>query len=176
MITEHLKERHLNIKLHRPIIDEQLNIATFLCFNFSGQIVGYQQYNPSGNKKIFNSKSNGRYYTYRNKLLSTICVWGLESYYQSAGPIFITEGIFDAARLTELGQTAFALLSNDAPKDYNNWLHSLNRPIIAICDNDSAGQKLIKFGDRYEIVTRFKDLGSASDDYIKHIIKKFQTV
>lgn len=170
-IVEHLKDRHLNLELHNPILDLELNIATFLFYNFSGQIVGYQQYNPNGNKKIFNCKLEGYYYTYRK--LPTISVWGLESYYINNGPIFITEGIFDAARLTELNQTAFAMCSNVPPKDYKNWLGCLSRPIIVICDNDDAGKKLAFYGDYFEIVPDEKDLGDASDDYVRHLIDKY---
>jgi hypothetical protein len=55
-IKTHLKQRHLDLELHRPILDEELNIATFLLYNLSGQLVGYQQYNSLGDKKVFNSK------------------------------------------------------------------------------------------------------------------------
>jgi len=170
-IVTHLKERNLNLDLHCPILDLDLNVASFLFYNFSGQIVGYQQYNPNGSKQIFNSKLGGKYYTYRK--IPTISIWGLESYYLSNGPIFITEGIFDAARFTKLNQTAFAVCSNNPPKDYKNWLISLSRPIIAICDNDSAGLKLAKFGDCYEIVPDNKDAGEAPLDYILYLIEKY---
>lgn len=170
-IRNHLKERHLNLDLHRPLLDKDLNIATFLFYNFSGQLVGYQQYNPNGDKRIFNSKIGGKYYTYRKQ--PTISIWGLESFYISDGPIFITEGIFDAARLTELNQTAFAVCSNNPPKDYKNWFKNLTRPVIAICDNDLAGLKLAKFGNSYEIVPDGKDLGEAPDDYVLYLIQKY---
>jgi hypothetical protein len=51
-IKTHLKQRHLDLELHRPILDEELNIATFLLYNLSGQLVGYQQYQPEGCKKF----------------------------------------------------------------------------------------------------------------------------
>jgi hypothetical protein len=170
-IKQHLKERHLNLELHRPILDLELNIATFLFYNLSEQLVGYQQYNPNGNKKIFNSKLDGYYYTYRKQ--PTIAIWGLESYYISDGPIFITEGIFDAARLTINNQTAFGVCSNNPPKDYKNWFGCLSRPAIAICDNDSAGRELAKFGDYYEIVPDEKDLGESSESYVRYLIDKY---
>jgi hypothetical protein len=168
---DHLKERHLNLELHRPIIDTELSVATFLFYNFSHQIVGYQQYNPNGDRKIFNTKLGGKYYTYRKQ--PTVSVWGLESYYICDGPIFITEGIFDAARLTTHNQTAFAVCSNNPPKDYKNWFKCLSRSVIAICDNDSAGQELAKFGNYYEIVPDKKDLGESSEDYIQFLIARY---
>ncbi len=170
-IRTHLQQRHLNLELHRPILDEDLNIATFICWNLSGQLVGYQQYNPNGNKKIFNNKLEGKYYTYRK--LPTVSVWGLESLHISSGPIFLTEGIFDAARLTNLGYSALATMSNDPPKDYKNWLHLLRRPIVAVCDNDAAGRKLAKFGNFVEIVPEGKDLSDAPESYVRFLVNKY---
>jgi hypothetical protein len=172
-IKTHLKQRHLDLELHRPILDEELNIATFILYNLSGQLVGYQQYQPEGCKKVFNCPKKGKYYTYRNKNQPTIAIWGLESYYVSDGPIFLTEGIFDACRITELKQSAFATLANNPPKDYKNWLEMLNRPIIVVCDNDEAGRKLAKFGDYVEVVPDGKDLGEAPDDYVQFLVNNY---
>jgi hypothetical protein len=172
-LKQHLRERHLNLDLHRPVLDEQLNIATFYCWNPSGQLVGYQQYNPNGDKKIFNSKLEGKYYTYRNKNQPTIVVWGLESLYQSSGVIYLTEGIFDAARMTEVGASALSTMANNPPKDYRNWLDMLHRPVVAVCDNDDAGKKLAKFGHYVEVVPEGKDLGEAPDDYVRYLLSKY---
>ena len=170
-IRTHLQQRHLNLELHKPILDEELNIATFLCWNLSGQLVGYQQYNPNGDRKIFNSKLEGYYYTYHK--LPTIRVWGVESLLISSGPVFLTEGIFDAARLTNLGYSALATMSNNPPKDYMNWFQLLGRPIVAVCDNDAAGRKLAKFGDFVEIVPEGKDLGDAPESYVRFLVEKY---
>jgi hypothetical protein len=171
----HLHQRHLNLELHRPFLDEELNIATFYCWNLSGQLVGYQQYNPSGSKKIFNDKLSGKYYTYRNKNHQTVSVWGTESLYQSDGVVYLTEGIFDAARMTNLGQSALAAMANNPPRDYKNWLQLLNRPVVAVCDNDAAGRKLAKFGDYVEVVPEGKDLGESSDAYVQYLLNKYAT-
>lgn len=173
-LKNHLKERHLNLELHRPFLDDALNIVTFYCWNLSGQLVGYQQYNPNGNKKIFNSKLEGKYYTYRKQ--PTVCFWGVESLYQSNGVIYLTEGVFDAARMTNIGQSALASLSNNPPKDYRNWLRMLNRPIVAVCDNDNAGKKLAKFGDYVEVVSEGGDLGDASHEYIRYLLSKYASI
>jgi hypothetical protein len=170
-LTEHLKQRHLNIELHRPIICESEYVATFLIYNLSGQIVGYQQYNPNGSKYIFNDKKEGKYYTYRK--LPTVTIWGVESLKFHSKCIFLTEGIFDAARMTNIERSALAVLSNDCPKDYVNWLQLLNRPIVSVCDNDVAGKKLSKFGNYVEIVPDIKDLGESSDDYVSYLIDKY---
>ncbi len=169
-IKDHLEKRHINLELHRPFLNYQNNSATFFLYNFSGQICGYQTYRPFGDKKIFNHPDLGRYYTYRK--IPTISVWGMESYKNETHPIFIVEGIFDAARITERNHCAFATLCNKPPKDYKNWLQILPNPTIAICDNDKAGFELSKFTDHYEVVPD-SDLGDASDDYVSHLITSY---
>jgi hypothetical protein len=159
-ILSHLKSRHLNIELHRPIVDEENGIATLLLYNLSGQIVGYQQYNPKGDKKTDNSKATGKYYTYKSKQLNTVVLWGVESLYQSNGVIYLTEGIYDAARLTNRGHL--------------NYLKLLNRPIVVVCDNDNAGKKLAKYGDYVEVVpSEYKDLGESPESYVSQLIEKY---
>ena len=176
-ILSHLKSRHLNLELHRPILDEKNSIATFLLYNLSGQIVGYQQYNQNGDKKKYNSKETGRYYTYKSKYQNTVVLWGTESLYQSNGAIYLTEGIFDAARMTNRGQSALASLANNPPRDYRNYLKLLNRPIIAVCDNDAAGRKLAKYGDYVEYVpSEYKDLGESPESYVSQLIEKYSHV
>lgn len=172
-LKEHLKQRNLNLELHRPVLDEVNCVASFYCYNLSGQLVGYQQYNPNGDKKVFNSKMGGKYYTYRKQ--PTVCVWGVESLYQSNGVVYLTEGVFDAARMTNLGQSALATLANNPPKDYRNWLQLLNRPVVAVCDNDAAGRKLAKFGHYVEVVPEGKDLGDAPNDYVQYLLNKYDT-
>lgn len=78
-LRKHLRSRHFNLDLHRALLDEELGVASFLLYNLSGQLVGYQQYNPLGDKKVFNSKLGGKYYTYRNKNQPTIAIWGIIS-------------------------------------------------------------------------------------------------
>lgn len=174
-LIQHLKNRNLDLNLHRPVLDFETNTATFYLYNLSSQLVGYQQYRPEGSKKVFNCAENGKYYTYRNKNYQTIAVWGVESLYLNSKVIFLTEGVFDAARMTNLEQSAIATLTNNPPKDYRNWLRMLNRPTVAVCDNDDAGRKLAKFGDYVEVVPEGKDLGDAPDDYVQYLLNKYAT-
>mgnify|MGYP003413969690 CR=1 FL=1 len=50
-ILDHLKSRYLNTNLHRTWLDENNYLATFPLWNLSNQLVGYQKYNPKGDKK-----------------------------------------------------------------------------------------------------------------------------
>ena len=70
-VAQHLKDRHLNLELHRPMVDEVERVATFYLWNLSGQLTGYQQYRPEGEKKPQNKQ--GKYFTYRKQ--PTLSVW-----------------------------------------------------------------------------------------------------
>lgn len=170
-LSEHLKQRHLDIDLHRPVIDEVDRIATFYLWNLSGALVGFQQYRPEGEKKINNNPKEGKYYTYKKQ--PTIAVWGVESLHLSPHVVFITEGVFDAARLTERGFSALAMLTNNPTADYRNWLMFLNRTVVAVCDNDKAGRKLAAFGD-VVIFTEDKDLGDSDDEYVTNLLLPYK--
>lgn len=169
-VLQLLRERHLDVNLHRPAVDEEERVATFFLYNLSGQIVGYQQYRPDADKVKNNHPTEGRYFTYRNK--DTLGVWGVESLHLTPHVVFLTEGIFDAARLTERGYSALAALTNNPTKDLRNWLSMLNRKVVAVCDNDSAGRRLAKFGD-VAVFTEDKDLGDADDSYVDWLLKEY---
>lgn len=169
-VVEHLKGRHLNVDLHRPIVDEVERVATFFLWNLSGQCVGYQQYRPEGEKKPQNNPKQGKYFTYRQQ--PTLSVWGVESLDLSPSVVFVTEGVFDAARLTERGFSALAVLSNNPNADLRNWLTCLNRKVVAVCDNDTAGRRLAKFGN-VAVFTQDHDLGDSTDEYVTELVKRF---
>ena len=168
MLKEHLKSRHLDLELHRPVLDEVEGVATFYLWNLSGQLVGYQQYRPAGEKKPQNNPKQGKYFTYRNQPTQT--VWGVESLHLSPGVVFVCEGVFDAARLTERGFSALAVLSNNPNQDLGNWLTCLNRKVVTVCDNDDAGRKLAKFGNCC-VFTTDKDLGDSDTEFVTSLVE-----
>jgi DNA primase len=168
-VLEHLKDRHVDLELHRPWIDEEERVAAFYLYNQSGCIIGYQQYRPDADKTKNNHPKEARYFTYRKQ--PTLAVWGLESLYLTPHVVFLTEGIFDAARLTERGYSALAALTNNPTKDLRNWLSMLNRKVVAVCDNDSAGRRLAKFGD-VSVFTEDKDLGEADDEFVTRLLNE----
>lgn len=169
-ILEHLKGRHIDLDLHRPWIDEDERVATFYLYNQSGCIIGYQQYRPDADKMKNNHPKEARYFTYRKQ--PTLAVWGLESLHLTPHIVFLTEGIFDAARLTERGYSALAALTNNPTKDLRNWLSMLNRKVVAVCDNDAAGRRLAKFGD-VAVFTEDKDLGEADDEFVTRLLETY---
>ncbi len=170
MLENHLKSRHLDLVLHQPMLDEVEQVATFFLWNLSGQLVGYQQYRPSGEKKPNNNPKLGKYFTHSK--LPTLAVWGVESLHLTPNVVFLTEGVFDAARLTARGFSALAVLSNNPTPDLRNWLTCLNRRVVAVCDNDDAGRRLAKFGD-VAVFTEDHDLGDSTDEFVTELVKRF---
>jgi len=141
-------------------------VAVFYLWNLSGQMVGYQQYRPLGDKEQCNDPEVGKYYTYAK---DSIAVFGLETYFYRNDILFLTEGVFDAVKLHALGLPAFAVLSNN-PKKIQSWLYALPRYIVAVCDNDAAGKKLAKCGNMSITCDGGKDLGSLSLEEAKSLI------
>lgn len=166
-VLQHLRDRHVDLNLHKPVVDEVEGVATFYLSNGNGVISGYQQYRPSAGKEKHNDPKEGRYFTYRAK--DKLALFGLESLCYKNKYVFVTEGIFDAVRLTEFGRPALAVLSNDPNSDVINFLGSLNRPVVAVADNNSAGRKLAKCAD-FIYTCKNTDLGDASCLEVKEII------
>ena len=172
-VLQHLRERHLDVDLHRPVIDEVEGVATLFLWNLSGALVGYQQYRPHASKAPNNDVRLGRYFTRLKQ--PTIAVWGVESLDLTPHVVFVTEGVFDAARLTERGYSAIAVLSNDHKREVRKWLKSLARKVVVVCDNDNAGRRLAKFGDVVAF-TEEKDLGDSSDEFVTNLLEKYGSV
>ncbi len=170
-LEDHLKSRYLDLDLHRPVLDRDNNMATFYLWTLSGKLVGYQQYRPLGTKEKNNDPKEGRYYTYRSKPVS-VSAFGMETLHLKPKVLFLTEGLFDAARLTSMGYPALATLSNDPGKDFRSWLWTLNRKVVAVCDNDPAGRKLAKYGN-VSVFTQDKDLGDSSPEYVNWLLQTY---
>jgi len=181
-MLEHINDRHVDVNLHRVWCNEVDRVAYFPLWNLSGQMAGYQSYRPEASK-VQKNDEKGRYYTFRgDKLMprhsKTVTVWGLESYYRS-NVLFVTEGIFDAARLTELGVSAVAVLSNNPSTSTKNWLFCVRqmRPVVAVCDPGNAGAKLAKVGHFAHTVNLpglpDGDLGDAPQEYVQELINSY---
>jgi hypothetical protein len=175
-LRAHLKDRHMNLDLHNVMLSDE--VATILLYNLSGQVVGYQRYNPAfpsafpGDGKQSNLRDR-RYYNYVSE--GAIGLFGLESFHLNSPCVFITEGVFDACRLTNRGACAVAMLTNTPSSSMINFLHCLAKPLIAVCDNDAAGKKLRRVGHYHEVVQGAKDLGDCEEDYVDYLLAKYQS-
>lgn len=179
-IKEHLISRGLNPQHSSVRLDEENCIATFLLWNISGNLVGYQQYNPFGTKQLRNDEKHRnslKYFTFsgdEGDLIKCskkrLAVWGLESTSCHDTAIYLTEGVFDAAKLHALGLPAIAVLAND-PKHLIPWLTALNRTVIAVCDNDAPGARLGSIADVSIIVPEpYHDLGDMPIDAVSALL------
>ena len=140
-LRQHLIERHFDPNLyHNIVLDDENQLLTVYLHNLSGQLTGYQQYNPNSTDKRTNFKDEARYYTYRTD--GHIAVWGLELLDPLKPVCFVVEGIFKAAVLHRLGFNAIAVLCNN-PKQMRSWFKVLPYRLFAIGDNDEAGLKLV---------------------------------
>lgn len=167
-ILENLNQRQFDINRYLCWIDNVENLLTVPLFNLSGEIVGYQQYNPNSSSKKQNNPKEGRYFTYLTQ--NKIGMWGLETI-NHLQFIFVQEGIFDACRLHNLGIPAVAILSADNKQALLN-LKLTGKKLISIVDNDPAG---IKLGRKVHqsILIQFeniKDIGDCSDEQIKVLL------
>jgi hypothetical protein len=169
-VARHLKNRHVDFDLHRPMVDEENRVATFYLYNMTGMLCGYQQYRPDATKSYHNDPNLGRYYTYRKQ--PTLALFGVESLHLTPHVVFLTEGVFDACRVTSKGYSALAVLSNNPNSELHNFLGCLNRKVVAVCDNDLAGKELAKFGD-VAAYTTDKDLSDSSDRFVDDLIKVY---
>lgn len=142
-MLQHLYNRHLIPNLYSGISITTKHV-TFPLWNLSGQMVGYQQYNPYGSKQERRNPKEGKYFTYISKGKHNTA-WGLDLLDPNQRQIVLVEGIFSACRFHAYGINALAVLGNN-PKHLYSWLRTLPYELLAICDGDEAGHKLGKFG------------------------------
>jgi len=183
-IELHLVKRGVDPNRIHLLVDKDSNTATFLIFNLSGKLIGYQQYNPSGQKSFRQTKNEkykdlAKYWTYVTKsgehnTTRQIAVWGLDTY-DWTNELFLTEGIFDCSKIHNAGYAAIATLSND-PAPIREWLNVIKQQkrVIAILDNDksnNAGNALKKFAkESYTTPDPYKDLGEMPQDEVNKFI------
>lgn len=138
-MLDHLRSRNMEPSLYNLKLTN--DSAVFLLYNFSGQLVGYHNYRPNGDKSAPNDPWEGKYFTRVREGFDA--VWGLEQLNDDP-TIFIVEGLFKAAAFHKVGRNALAVFANN-PKRLKPWFKILSqtRNLIAIADDDSAGKKLL---------------------------------
>lgn len=179
-LHEHLVSRGLDPTSHHVWLDEERFIASFPLWNLSGQLCGFQQYNPNGSKLCRNEEKHRwvlKYFTFvgdegnkSNPHKKKLAVWGLETVSPGDRVVFVTEGIFDAVKLQNMGLPALAVLAND-PQTLRPWLHALGKRVVAVCDRDDAGRKLGSVADIVLVVPEpFHDLGDMSQQAVEAFV------
>jgi hypothetical protein len=155
-----------------------------LLYNLSGQLIGFQQYNPNKPKDHYKGEFGRdvvKYYTYVSKQGTGkdahIAVWGLQNIdLDRDKEIWITEGIFDATKLVNAGLPALAALTSTPSKQLKQWFQLTGKKIIAILDSDDAGSKL-KSAAHVSYVTPkpYKDLGEMSQEEVNSFVKDIKS-
>lgn len=175
MMKEHLLSRHVNFDLYGKNLSysDDPPVATFTLFNLLGHMKGVLHYRPLADKTRKNDEY-GRYHIYTAKegYGHATAVWGMESFNFRKDVLFLTEGIFDAVRLHNLGLPAIALLSNN-PKHMRHLLSFVGRKLVAVCDGDVSGDKLVKFGNESYRCPEGLDLGDMEEKEIRKMLKDF---
>lgn len=178
-IEQHLKDRGVDPDKIEVIFDKKSNIANFLLYNMSGQLIGFQQYNPNKPKQHYKGeihKDLVKYYTYISKegsgRDSFIAVWGLQNIdLIKDKEIWITEGIFDAVKLVNAGLPALATLTATPSKQLKQWFRITGKKIIAILDSDATGSKLRSAANiSYVVPKPYKDLGEMPQKEVNSFI------
>lgn len=168
----HLSSRYYLLdRYSQTWIDQQQEVFTFPLWNLSGQLVGYQQYRPNGDKKQRRNPKEGKYFTYVSP--GQIGVWGLDVLDPSDRRLFVTEGVFKSCRLHNFGLNSIAVLGNN-PKKLIPWLCSMGYEIICICDGDTAGKKLAKLGHKAILLPDGMYLDEMNGKEIKDEFAKYQ--
>jgi hypothetical protein len=174
-VHEHLLSRGCEPSKYHMFVSEEDRTATFLLWNVSGQLVGYQQYRPDAPKTGKGNRQDLRYWTFIGPEgnFKKTAVFGLETLSWSDKHFFICEGIFDAIKVHNAGFPCLALLCND-PAPLWNFLIATGKKIIAIVDNDNAGQKMKKFAsDVLQVPPIYKDIGDMKQEDANILLRNF---
>lgn len=180
-LLDHLKSRGLDTSKTHVLYDEESSDTYFFLYNLSGQMIGYQKYNPKGIKKDYGE--DARYYTYVGKEYdkldnankSKISVYGLETYDMNKNYLFVVEGIWDVIKLHNMGEPAVANLGNSLSDQQRNWYLTLPQKIIVIRDKDDAGKNLLKIADHVFMAPgEYKDLGEMSQKEVNNFINEIK--
>ncbi|MBM25455.1 MAG: hypothetical protein CL760_07210 [Chloroflexi bacterium] len=178
-LLTHLKNRHVNTELYKGLtVSEEEQTATFLLWNLSGQLVGYQQYRPERPKMDHTLDPRElRYFTYATKLepkRQMHAVFGLDLLNKNNKTLFVVEGVFDAVRLHNLGLNCLAMLGCN-PKQMKTWLWSMDYDVVPVCEGDKAGKKLKNLSNNGKslFLSEGVDLGDMTNEEVLETFKEY---
>jgi len=140
---QHLLSRGFDPDRYRYTYDEATGTIHINLYSADKRFIGYQEYRPHSQVKGGQDLENHgkRYYTdVSNKNDANSVMWGIENINADKDYLFITEGVFDAAPINQLGEPAIAALSSSLAGAKIQQLRFFGKKIIAILDNDKAGQ------------------------------------
>lgn len=161
----HLRSRYFDPKLYSGLTITE-DTCTFILWNLAGKLVGYQTYTPS----------LAQYYTHTTKPTvggaSELAVWGLETVAWNSKFLFLTNEVFDAARLHWNGLPAIAVLEGDSMQ-LSEWLYTLPSIIISCVQKNRAGENLAKYGQQVIHLPAGDDIGSLNRAVFTDLFKTY---
>ena len=167
----HLHSRYFDPTRYSGVTVTPEGMSVML-WNLSGQAVGWQCYNPSQPKKEVGDPKLQKYFSWVTKPAASknaeLAVWGLETVHWTDKVLFLTEGVFDAARLHWHGLPAVAVLSNN-PVHLATWFLGLRQATVACVQGDKAGKALAKFGQYVVRLPENEDVNSLTEDKFKEL-------
>lgn len=163
-IKAHLAARGMDLSLY-PYASVDDEVACFPLYDFSGRMTGFHQYRPDGEKKNPNHPKLGRYFTYIAS--GKLGVFGLESL-KFSKEIYLVGGLFKASTLHRLGYASLHV-SGASYKHLKPQLALLNRPFLAIGDQDSEGAQFVA---RYGGWQSPSDVDEMLDQEIHRMVKE----
>lgn len=168
--SEHLKTRGLK-PWHKVWIDKTGELCTFPLWGWENRLIGYQRYNWKGDKKPRSNRLiDARYFTHISSAYHNEAVYGWNNLY-GYGTVFITEGIWDSISIGNVWFDSLAILTATPSKELIRWLRCrINRPIVAVCDNDDAGKSLAKMGDVAITIPCGKDANEMSPENLRDFL------
>ena len=158
-LSKHLIERHFRTSLYTGCTVTDVDMTVML-WNLSGQLVGYQVYNPSLPKRAKEPRDM-KYFTHLTK--GQDAVFGLETVKWTVPFLFVCEGIFDAARLHAWGMPAIAVLGN-APVGLASWMKTLPQTTVATVQGDEPGLMLAMSTDKAIFLPDGQDVSSLTEE------------
>jgi hypothetical protein len=171
-LVAHLKDRYFDLHRYSGVtVDEQE--VTLPLWNLSGQMVGYQVYNPSKPKKqVGGDPRSTKYFTYVTPGQNG--VWGLETVNWKVPFFFLTEGVFDACRFHHYEMPAVAVLGNN-PHHLHSWLRSMSNVSVAAVQGDTAGMHLALHASEAVYLPKDKDVGELTDYEFNALFRRYMS-
>ncbi len=151
-IKSHLKERGLDTTKNLVDYDKETGTVYLRLYSPSGQLIGFQEYHPEEKNKRGKNRDKRYYNDIPDPNYKPTAFWGSQNIDPNKPYLFVTEGIFDAAPINKLGEPAIALLSNNVSGSKLLQLQYLGKKLIAILDNDKAGNQRVNEKQRFDRV------------------------
>ena len=173
-LVAHLKDRYFDLHRYTTVtIDDDTNEVTLSLWNLSGQMVGYQVYNPNKPKKqVGKDPRSAKYFTYVSE--GQNAVWGLETVRWRDSFFFLTEGVFDACRFHHHNMPAVAVLGNN-PTHLHSWLKSMPNLSVAAVQGDKAGLHLALHAKAAVYLPEGKDVGELTDYEFNNLFRYYMS-